>query len=232
MCVCMSVCMCVRVCGYMCLCVRVCICVYVCGACVYMCVCMCMYICVSVYVCTCACMCVYVGIYVCTCVGGHVCICVCVCVCVHLCVYVFVCVYMYVSACVCVYVCVCMCVCVCVCGREGGGGGGDSAFHRTSYPRNDPVGVGEASGCPVAVLGEDRGESLLVVASGQAGHALRPLQVLVLATGLCEIPGPGAPGCPVEYRPLAHMSVSAALLVSFLSRLKPPCGPCENDPLR
>jgi hypothetical protein len=53
MCVCVYVCMCVRVyvCVYVCMCV--CVCVYV-----YMCVCVCMCVCVYVYVCVCMCVCV------------------------------------------------------------------------------------------------------------------------------------------------------------------------------
>ena len=97
------------------------------------------------------------------------------------------------------HVCVCMCVYVyvCVCVWQGGWWWWwRQRFSQNVLPRNDPVGVGEASGCPVAVLGEDRGESFLMVASGQAGHALRPLQVLVLATGLREIPGPGGTWLP------------------------------------
>lgn len=44
--------------------------------------------------------------------------------------------------------------------------------------------------------GEGRGESLLVVASGWVGRALRPLQVLVLVSGLREILGPGGTWLP------------------------------------
>ena len=132
-------------------------------------------------------------VLVCICVGMCVYVCVCLCVYVCACVYMYVCVHVCVCVCLYIYLCICMslhvCVSVCV-WQGGGGGGGDSTFHRMSYHRDDPVGVGEASGCPLAALGVGRGKSLLVVASGQVGCALCPFQVLVLATGLLEILGP------------------------------------------
>ena len=72
------------VCVYVCVCVRMC--VYVC-----VCVCMCVYVCMRVYVCVCVCMCVYVC--VCVCMSVYVC------VCVRLCAYVYVCVCVCVSIC-------------------------------------------------------------------------------------------------------------------------------------
>jgi len=90
-----------------CLCVSICVCVHVCGVCVCdVCVCeWCVGICVSVW----ASECVWFG---CMCVSEWVCV--------HACVSLCVCVCVCVSVCVCVWVavvCVGMSVCVCLCGR-------------------------------------------------------------------------------------------------------------------
>ena len=63
MCVCVCMCVCVRVC--VCVCVFVCVCVYlsVC-VCMFMCECVCVYVCVCVCACMCMCVCIHMCIYI------------------------------------------------------------------------------------------------------------------------------------------------------------------------
>ena len=128
-----------------------------------------------------------------------------VCVCVYICL----CMCVYVSMCVCAHVCMCVCMSVCVYAGVGVGvwvGGrevvvGDSTFHRTSYHRDDPVGVGEASGCLGRAGASPSSWWLLDGWAVPCG----PSRCSFWSQACVKFWAPGAPGCPVECRSLAHV---------------------------